>query len=198
MDIATWAQEYFNGKSLSLNNFAEKHYRVLWARRHLRWTDSGNVFSGQPSPHFSLSLRKMDVAFYVPKMTIQTVTNQKCKNHPLWWYGGASVPMAWVICIYVKVPLIKRLMLEFWTDLCCRQDDNFSKELQVYFSRTMPGLILQKLQQRGFVGIESVCLTGLPAVQILLKMYEASWRGESDNGDHKLLSSSSLVYTKNG
>ena len=35
-----------------------------------------------------------------------------------------------------------------------------------------------------------VCLTGLPAVQIclLLKMYGASSRGESDNGDHRLLS----------
>ena len=30
----------------------------------------------------------------------------------LWWYGGASMPTAWVICIYVKVPL--RLMLEFF------------------------------------------------------------------------------------
>ena len=73
MDIATWAQEYF-GKSLSLNtvrrcikkcnlklyyakrkafiNFAQKRRWVLWARSHLRWT--GNVFSGQTSPHFSL------------------------------------------------------------------------------------------------------------------------------------------------
>ena len=69
-----------------------------------------------------------------------------------------------------------RLMLEFWRDICCRQDDNFSQELHVYFSRTMPGLILHELQQRGFVGIECVCLTGLPAVQIclLLKMYGAS------------------------
>ena len=77
---------------------------------------------------------------------------------------------------------------------------SFSQELHVYFSRTMPGLILYKLQQRGFIGIECVCLTGLPAVQIclLLKMYGASWRRESDNGDHGLLISSSLAYTKNG
>ena len=40
----------------------------------------------------------------------------------------------------------------------------------------------------------------LPAVQIclLLKMYGASWRGESDNGDHGLLSSSSFLDTNNG
>ena len=74
------------------------------------------------------------------------------------------------------------------------------QELHVYFSRIMPGLILHESQQRGFVDIECMCLTGLPAVQIcvLLKMYRASWGGESDNGDHGLLSSSSLVSTKNG
>ena len=40
-----------------------------------------------------------------------------------------------------------------------------------------PGEInLYELQQRGFVGTEYVCLTGLPAVQIclLLKMYGSS------------------------
>ena len=60
------------------------------------------------------------------------------------------------------------------------------------------GLILHALQQHSIWGIE--CLTGLPAVQIglLLKMYGTSWRGDSDKGDHGLLSSSSLVYTKNG
>ena len=57
-------------------------------------------------------------------------------------------------------------MLEFWREISCHQDDDFSKELHVYFSRTMPGLILHELQQRGFVGIECLCLTCLPAVQI--------------------------------
>ena len=82
-----------------------------------------------------------------------------------------------------------------WRDICCCQDDDFSQELHVYFSRTMPGLILHELQQRAFIGIECVCLTGLPADQIclLFKMYGASWSEESDNGDHGLLSSSSLV-----
>ena len=81
-------------------NFAQKW--VLWAR--IIWDgpkDSGNVFSGQKSPHFSLFWGKTDVGFYMPNMkkTIQTDTNEKCKNQPLWWYGGASVPMVWVICI---------------------------------------------------------------------------------------------------
>ena len=118
----------------------------------------------------------------------------QASNSKVWWYGGASVPTAWVICIYVKVPLMQRHMLEFWRDIYCRKDDDYSQEFHVYFSRTMPGLILHKLQQCGFVGIECVCLTVLPAVQIclLLKMYGVSWWGESDNGDHRLLSSSSL------
>ena len=66
--------------------------------------------------------------------------------------------------------------LKFWRDKCCHQDDNFSLELHDYFSRTIPGLILHDLQQRGFIGMECMCLTGLPAVQIclLLKMYGAS------------------------
>ena len=34
-----------------------------------------------------------------------------------------------------------------------------TKELHVYFSRTMSSLILHELQQRGFEGIERVCLT---------------------------------------
>ena len=57
-----------------------------------------------------------------------------------------------------------------------------SQELHVYFSRTKPGLILYKLQHRGFVGIECMCLTGLPAGQIglLLKMYGAWWWKEWD------------------
>ena len=64
-----------------------------------------------------------------------------------------------------------RLMLEFWRAICCRQDGDFSQEFHVYFSRTMPGLILHEL--RGFIGIECMCLTDLPAVEIclLLKMY---------------------------
>ena len=32
--------------------------------------------------------------------------------------------------------------LEFWRDICRRQDDAFSQELRVCFSRTMPGLVL--------------------------------------------------------
>ena len=40
-----------------------------------------------------------------------------------------------------------RLMLEFWRDICCCEDDHFSQELHV-FSRTMPGVTLYELQQR--------------------------------------------------
>ena len=75
----------------------------------------------------------------------------------------------------LKVPLMQRLMLEFWRDICCHQNNDFSQKLHVYFSRTMPGFILHELQQRGLIAIECVSLTGLPAVQIclVLKMYSA-------------------------
>ena len=69
---------------------------------------------------------------------------------------------------------MQRLMLEFWRDICFSQDDKFSQELHVYYSRTMAGLILHELQQHDFVGIECVCLTGLPAVQICLLLKTAT------------------------
>ena len=48
-------------------HFAQKR-RVLWARRHLDAPkDSGNVFSGQRSTHFSFFRGKTDVGFYVPR-----------------------------------------------------------------------------------------------------------------------------------
>ena len=153
MDIATWAQEYF-GKSMSLNtvcrcikecnlklyyakrkafiNFAQKCRRVLWARSHLRWIErQWKCVLWSDNPHFSLFLGKTDIGFYVPKLkkTIQTVKNGKCKNQPPWWYGGASVPTSWVICLYVKVPLMRRLMLAFWRDICCCQHNNFYQKL---------------------------------------------------------------------
>ena len=49
---------------------------------------------------------------------------------------------------------MRSLMLEFWRDASCCQDDNFTQELI---------LILHELQQHGSIGIECVCLTGLPA-----------------------------------
>ena len=124
---------------------------VIWDRLK----DSGSVFSGQTNPHFKLFLGKMNVGFYVPKMkqTIQTVTNEIAKSS---------------LCNGIGVHLCPRhgwsayMWRYHW---CSLQDGDFSQELHVYFSRTMPGLILHKLQQRGFV---CVCLIGLPAVHICL------------------------------
>ena len=41
--------------------------------------------------------KKTDIRFYVPKMkyTLYAVTNEKCKNQPLWWYGGSSASRRW-------------------------------------------------------------------------------------------------------
>ena len=145
MDIATWAWEYFGkySRNVSWNCIMQSRRHLLILRRNTAmlsgpeviWDglkDSENVFSGQHESTFQLLLGKTDIGFNVPKMkkTVQTVTNEKCKIQPLWWYGGASVPTAWVICIYVKVPLMQRLMLEFWRYICSHQDNKFSQELQ--------------------------------------------------------------------
>ena len=44
------------------------------------------------------------------------------------------MPTAWAICIYENILniLMQRLMLEFWRDICCCQDDDFSQELHVF------------------------------------------------------------------
>ena len=169
MDVATWAREYF-GKSLSLNtvrrcrhksisklyyakrkafiNFSQKHRRVLGPE--VIWDgpkDSGNVFSGQTSPHFSLFFEKADIGFYIPKMkkTIQTMLPTKSAKTNLSDGMGVSQSLQHGWSAYVKVPLMWRDMLEFWRDICCCQDDDFSQELHVYFSRIMPRLLLHKL-----------------------------------------------------
>ena len=206
MDIATWAREYF-GKSLTLHQ--EMHLEI------------GSEFSGtwEPECHLWSTERRWKRVSWSHESIFQLVfgkngrrilrtkdekdhpdcTFRSNKKQPPWWYGGASVPAVWVICTYVKVPLMQKLMLEFWREICCRQDDNFSQVLHVYFSRTMPGLIVYKFQQHGFIGIECMCLTGLHSRSVSYwKMHAASWRGESHNGDHGLLSSSCPVCRKNG
>ena len=135
-------------------------------------------------------IKKCNLKLYYAKRrmekTIQTVTNEKCKNS---------------LCDGMRVHQYmwsyhSRLMLEFWRDMlpsrlwlfpgnpCLFQQDNARPH-----SARATTARLCRIELR-------VRLTGLPAVQIclLLKMYGASWRGESDNGDHRLLSSSS-VYT---
>ena len=128
MDIATWAWEYF-GKPLShpntvhrwikqcnLNlyypkrkawiNLAKKHHRVPWARSHLRWTERQCSLVGRV--HISACFwNERTLAKYKkdhPDCYQEKV--QKTSSVMVW---GASVPTAWVICIYVKVPLMRRL-----------------------------------------------------------------------------------------
>ena len=66
--------------------------------------------------HISLFLGKTEVGFYAPKMkkTIQTVTNEKCKNQPLMAGGCISAHGMGDLHIYKPVPLMQRLMFEFW------------------------------------------------------------------------------------
>ena len=192
MDIATWARKYF-GKSLSLNtvhrcikkcnlklyyakrkvfiNFPQNRHRVIWARSPLRWIE-----------------RQWKHVLWSDESIFQLVQLVRLGVHHCPWHGWSAYMRRYHWC--------GGWYWTFGRDISCCQDDDFSQELHVYFSRTMPALIIYKLQQCDFVGIECVCLTGLPAVQICLqlKMCGASWRGESDNGNHGLLSCPSLVY----
>ena len=115
--LPRWARDYF-GKSLSFNtvrrciqkcnlklyyakrkafiNFAQERRRVLWARSHLRGTESPKRVLWSDESTFQLVFGKDGRRILRSKdeKTIQTVINEKCKNRPLWWYGGASVPTA--------------------------------------------------------------------------------------------------------
>ena len=147
--IATWAQEYFEKRHCysTLSTAASRNatwscimqrgrYLLMLCRNSAKISgsevigdgpkDSGNVFSSQTSPHFSLFFR--NVGFYVPKMkkTIQTVTNEKCKNQPLCWYRGTSVPIGDLhIC---EGTIDAEADVGIWRDICCHQNDNFSQE----------------------------------------------------------------------
>ena len=76
---------------------------------NLRWTErQWKCVLWSDESTFQLFLgEKTDFGLYMPKIE-KTVTNEKWKKRPLWWYGGASVPTAWVICIYVTVTTFPR------------------------------------------------------------------------------------------
>ena len=133
-------------------------------------------------------LWKMDIWFYMPKMknTIQTVQKP------------ASVMTAWVICIYVKVPLMRRHWCWNFGDVCSRQDDDFPQELHVYFSRTMPDLILHEFAT---AWCRSVCAWMACLQSRSVSYWKCVVHHEEENHTKVTTdcsSSPSLVYTKNG
>ena len=131
--------------------------------------DSGNTFSVQTSPHFSLFLEKNGHWILRAKDEKDHPDCYQTKSAKTSLCDGMGVHQCprhgWSAYMW-RYHWCGGLCWNFG-DICCRQDD-FSQELHFYFSRTMPGLILHEFQQHGFVGIECVCLTGLPAVQICL------------------------------
>ena len=114
--------------------------------------DSGNMFSGQTSRHFSLFLEKTDVGFYVPKMkkTIQTVTNWKVQKTSLCdGMGVHQCPQhGWSAYMW---------RYHWCGGLCWNFGDAAVKGMT--FPRNFSGLFQQDNArphyiQRGFVGIE--------------------------------------------
>lgn len=137
-NIATWPREYF-GKPLPFNTVHRCIQKCNWncimqPRSHIpALCRNTGKFSG---PKLILILvwktvepcgvvrwlhilacfqKKVAIELSVSKMklTIQIPISERCKSQHLWWHGGASVPTAWVNCMYVKVPLTLRCMLEF-------------------------------------------------------------------------------------
>ena len=77
------------------------------------------------------------------------------KDHPDCYQRKVQKPASVMVWEYIRAhdmgdlhicedTIDTALMLEFWRDICCHQDDNFPQELHVHFSRTMQGLILHK------------------------------------------------------
>ena len=73
-------------QSLLINciNFAQKHRRVELRAEMARKTEKCRKYSLVRRVHISACFwKKTDVGFYMPKRTIQTVTNEKCKKQSL-------------------------------------------------------------------------------------------------------------------
>lgn len=85
-----------------------------------------------------------------PKMkkTMQTAKDrlwERCKSQHLSWFGGASLPIAWVTWICVKVHTAWRSILGFWRHSAIKATSLAGN--QWIFSRTMLGLVPHMLQQ---------------------------------------------------
>ncbi len=112
IEITKWAQEYIQ-KPLSVNtirraicknqlnlyhakrkpyvNMVQKRRRVLWAKAHLKWFQSGKVFYGQTSPNLTFLMEIMDTVSSGLKRreTFLHVISIQFKSQHLWWYRGA-------------------------------------------------------------------------------------------------------------
>ncbi len=69
------------------------------------------------------------------KRTIQIAFSAKFKSQHLWWYGGVSVPMAWVTCTSVKAPFMLKGTYRFWSKICCHPCDVFFRDIPASFSK---------------------------------------------------------------
>ena len=134
-------------------NFVQKHRRVLWAQSHLRWTQrQWKCVLWSDESTFHLVFLKKDKAKDEKDHPTKSAKTSFCDGivvHQCPQYGRSAYML--------KEPLLRRLMLEY----AALKTITFPRN-SVHFSRTMPSLILHKLQQRHFVGIACVCLTGVP------------------------------------
>ena len=221
MDVATWVREWL-GKSLSLKtvcrcikkcnlklfyakmkasiNFAQKQRQVLWVRSYLRWTGKQwKLWSDESTSQLVFG-----------KNGHQILRAKGEKDHPDCSQRKVQKPASVMVWGCISAHDMGDLHICEGTIYADAYVGNFGETYaakMTTFPRNSMSISAGQCQASfcmsynsvGFIGKECVSLTGLPAVQIclLLKMYGASWRGETD-GNHGLLSSSCPVYTKNG
>ena len=138
--------------------------------------DSGNVFSGQTSLTFQLVFGMSDSMCQKWKSSSRLLPTKirLCDGMGVHQYPrhGCSAYM-W------RYHWCGGICSNFGETYAAVKDDDFSMNPCLF---QQDNAILHKVQQRSFVGIELMCLTGLPAAQIclLLKINGTTWRGESD------------------
>ena len=163
-------------------NFAQKHCQVLWARSHLRWTErqwkrvlwsDESIFQRFLGENYTCQRWKR-LSRLLPTKGAKTSLCDGMGVHQCLWHGWSA-----------------HMWIYHWCGgLCWNFGETYAVVKTITFPRNSMFISAGQCQasfctsykQRGFIGIEGVCLTGLPTIQIclLLKMYSASWRGESD------------------
>ena len=181
LSLNTVELKLYSAKRKAYINFAQKR-QVIWARIHLRWTErqwKRVLWSDESTFQLVFGKNRHQIICANDEKRYRKV--QKSASMMVWGCISAHGMGDLHICedtidAEAYVEILERHML---------------------LSRPpgTPCLFQQDNARPHSARVTTLCLTGLPAVQIclLLKMYCASWRGESDNGDHGLSSSPSLT-----
>ncbi len=147
---------------------------------------------------FQLVSGKMDFEFSVPKTkgTIQTFISDRSKSKRLSLYGGAAEQTAWVTGI------VRRY---YWHGGIYWDCTEYILPSRWCLSWEVHGLLYQDNARShsacattAWFRRQSECTRLASRSVSYWKMYGSSWKGESDNNNHRLLSFWSLVSSEIG